>query len=63
MAALSVVEILALVNAGSALVAYLVDQARAAGATPEQIAEERDKAVARFDAAAAAVAEAEPPPA
>lgn len=52
---------LALANGTMQMVAYFVDLARAHGATPEQLAEFRHQAIARFDAAAAKVAAAEPP--
>ena len=55
------VTILGLVNTASQITAYLIDQAKAAGATPEQIAEARAKALERFDQAAKAVAGAVPP--
>jgi len=53
--------ILGLVNAATQITAMLVDQAKLAGATPEQIAEARAKALERFDMAAEAVAGAVPP--
>ena len=55
------VAILGLVNTASQITAYLIDQAKLAGATTEQIAEARAKALERFDRAAEAVREAVPP--
>lgn len=53
--------ILALANGAIRLGAELYDLAQQAGATPEQIAEARVAAMARFDAAAQAVAAEQPP--
>jgi hypothetical protein len=56
--------ITALGFANLALDAFLLAfrHARAAGATPEELADLRRRAIDRFDAAATAVAAAEPPP-
>lgn len=58
---LSVVDIVALANAATQLAAYFYDMAQKHGATPEEIAAERARAMARFDAADAALDLFEPP--
>lgn len=58
---LSVVDIIALANAATQLAAYFYDMAQKHGATPEEIAADRARAMARFDAADAALDLFEPP--
>lgn len=58
---LSVVDIVALANAATQLAAYCYDMAQKHGVTPEEIATERARAMARFDAADANLDLYEPP--
>lgn len=59
---MTALEILGIANALLEVAATIMDWARAAGATPEELAAARAKAIARFRRADEAVGGAHPPP-